>query len=65
MSPLRVRWNRVLGVYVALAVVCLMAGVCLKPPLHDPFLTSGVFLVAGFIPLIMAIYFVRGVLGVH
>lgn len=65
MSSLHVRWHRVVGAYVALAVVCLGAGVCMKPPLHDILILIGVFLAAGFFPLIMAIYFLRGFLGIH
>ena len=65
MYRLRVRWGRVFGVCAALAVVCLLAGLCTKPPLHNILLVITLFLVVGFVPLIMAIYFARGVMRIH
>lgn len=65
MPPIRVRWHRLLGVYVALAAVCLVVSFCLNPPVHGILPAIGVLLVAGFVPLITAIYFLRGFLGIH
>ena len=65
MSKRRVRWNRVLEIYAALAAVCLVAGAWAGSPLHDILLFIGVSLVAGFVPLIMAIYFVGGLLRIQ
>ena len=65
MLRLRVRWNRLFGVYMALAAACLVAGAFATPSLHDILLVIGVGLVAGFVPLVMAIYFVRGLLRIQ
>ena len=65
MLRLRVRWNRLFGVYMALAAACLAAGAFATSSLHDILLVIGVGLVAGFVPLVMAIYFVRGLLRIQ
>jgi hypothetical protein len=57
------RWSRVFGVYVALSAASLVVGALAGPPMHDLLLTVGVMLVAGFVPLVMGIYFWRGLRG--
>jgi hypothetical protein len=65
MLKLRVRWNRLLGIYIVLGAAFLVAGALSKPPRRDILLVIGVSLVAGFVPLVMAIYFLRGLLRIH
>jgi hypothetical protein len=65
MLRLRVRWNRLFGVYMALAAACLVVGAFATSSLHDILLGIGVGLVAGFVPLVMGIYFVRGLLRIQ
>jgi hypothetical protein len=61
MSHLRIRWHRVFGVYFTLAGVCL-AGSCFQWPLWRAALVSGLGMVILFVPLVMIIYFLRGLL---
>jgi hypothetical protein len=65
MVKLRVRWNRVLGIHMGLAVVCLVGGALAPSPFHNILLFIGVSLVAGFVPLVMAIFFLRGLLRIQ
>ena len=65
MSHLHMRWHRLFGIYFALTAVSLAAGCLSRPPLQGILLTFGVFLVAGFVPLVMAIYFMRGFIGLR
>jgi hypothetical protein len=61
MSNLRVRWHRLFGVYFILAALCL-AGSCFQWPLWHLALLSGMGMLVLFVPLVMAIYFLRGLL---
>jgi len=51
-----------MGIHVVLGAVCLAAGACARGRLHDILLTMGVILAAGFVPVIMGIYFMWGFL---
>jgi hypothetical protein len=61
MSVLNVHWYRVFGLYFAVAFVMFAAAIVVEAPVRGIFLFGGVMLVAGFVPLIMTIYFMRGV----
>jgi Mn2+/Fe2+ NRAMP family transporter len=60
-----VRWDRLFAIYFALGGICLLAALWAKPPLHDILLAVGVGMFLGFVPLLMAVYFLRGLLGIH
>lgn len=60
---LSVHWSRVFVVYFVLAAAIIIAGLILPPPLHRVLLVIGAMLVAGFVPFIMGIYFLRGLRG--
>jgi hypothetical protein len=60
---LSVHWSRVFLVYFLLTAAIIVAGLLMPPPLHRILLVTGAMLVAGFVPLVMAIYFLRGLRG--
>jgi hypothetical protein len=60
-----VRWDRLFGIYLALGGACLLAAIWAKPPLHDILLVVGVGVFAAFLPLVMTVYFLRGLLRIQ
>ena len=61
---IRVKWHRALAIYALLALLTLGIGLILGPPGHI-LQAIGVCLIAGFVPLIMLVYFIRGYLGIQ
>jgi hypothetical protein len=60
-----VRWDRLFAIYFALGGGCLLAAIWAKSPFHDILLAVGVGIFLGFVPLVMIIYFLRGLLGIY
>ena len=58
----QMRWYRLFAVHFSLAAICLVTGFVASPPFHDVLLVIGVLLIGGFVPVVMAIYFLRGLL---
>ncbi len=63
MPRMNVRWYRIFTVYFALTALCLAAGCFAPPQARNILLVTGACLMGAFVPIIMAIYFMRGFLG--
>jgi hypothetical protein len=60
-----VRWDRLFAIYFALGGVCLLSAIWVRPPLHAILLAVGIGVFASFLPLLMVIFFLRGLLRIH
>ena len=63
MQHVQVHWHRIFGIYFAVAAACLVAAFFTSATLHFTLLVIAGGLVVAFVPLVMAIYFVRGLRG--
>ena len=63
MLHLQIHWHRIFAIYFSLAAASLVAACFTTLTLHSIFLLIGAGLVVAFIPLVMTIYFLRGLLG--
>ena len=60
MPHREVHWHRMFGIYFAVAAACLAAASCTSLTLHSILFAIAMGLIVAFIPLIMMIYFLRG-----
>jgi hypothetical protein len=58
----QINWHRVFGIYFVLAAASLAAACFTTFALHSFFLFFAAALVVAFVPLVMTIYFLRGLL---